>query len=280
MTKQTCLVTGANSGVGKEIALALAKNGAHIIMVCRNAEKGRLALEEIKTKSGSQTIDLLIADLSVQAEIRQLAKTVHERYANLNVLINNAGVVLKEKKFSVDGIEMTLATNHLGPFLLTNLLLDLLQKNAPARIITISSAIHKWANIDLTDLQFERRKYRFLKVYAQSKLLMNSVSFELARRLEGTGVTINCVHPGAVKTHLGSDQAQNWALKFIDKLIKFFFISPEEAAKTPFYLATAPEMENVSGKYFVRGKTVAASRVSYDPELAKQVWEASEKLVR
>ena len=279
MSQKTCLVTGANAGLGKEIALALAKTGAHVIMVCRHPERGKLALKDIQTQSGSTAIDLLIADLSSQADIRTLAETIHQRYAKLDVLINNAGAVFYQKNVSVDGIEMTLATNHLAPFLLTHLLLDLLKSSSPARIINISSAIHKWGKIDLTDLQFERRKYHVMKTYAQSKLLLNSVSFELARKLEGTGVTVNCVHPGAVKTHLGSDQAHNLGLKLMDYLIKFFFISPQEAAKTPVYLATAPEMANVSGKYFVKGKAVSASYSSYDPVLAKEIWAASEKLI-
>lgn len=279
MNKKICLVTGANSGIGKEIALALAASGAHVIMVCRNAEKGRAVLEEIKTKSGSPSIDLLIADLSSQADIRLLARTLHERYSMLHVLINNAGLVLYQKKLSVDGIEMTLATNHLGPFLLTELLLDLLKKGGPSRIINISSAIHKWAKIDLNDLQYQHRKYRFMQAYAQSKLLMNIVTFEWALRLKDSGMTVNCVHPGAVKTSLGSDSAHHPALKWIDKMIKFFFITPEAAARTPVTLAISPEMENMTGKYFAKGKPVTASSVSYDTDLAKKVWEISEKMV-
>jgi len=279
MTQKICLVTGANSGIGKEMALALAITGAHVIMVCRNAEKSRVALEQIKAISGSKSIDLLIADLSSHAEIRSLAKTIHDRYSMLHVVINNAGLVLYKKKLSTEGIELTLTTNHLGPFLLTNLLLDLLEKGAPSRIINVSSAIHKWGKIDLDDLQFERRKYHFMKAYAQSKLLMNIVTFELAQRLEGTGITVNCVHPGAVKTGLGSDKSHHMALKFVDRMIKFFFITPQEAAKTLLYLALSPEMKDISGKYFVKGKPVPSSPISYDPVFAKKVWEISEKLV-
>jgi NAD(P)-dependent dehydrogenase (short-subunit alcohol dehydrogenase family) len=279
MTQQICLVTGANSGIGKEIALALAVAGAHVIMVCRNEEKSRLALEEIKTTSGSTSIDLLIADLSSQTEIHLLAKTLHERYSKLHVLINNAGVVVSKKTLSIDGIEMMLATNHLGSFLLTNLLLDLLQKSEPSRIINISSAIHKWAKIDLNDLQYEHRNYHFMKAYAQSKLLMNIVTFELSRRVADSGVTVNCVHPGAVKTGLGSDNANTLVLKCIDKMIKFFFINPQEAAKTPLHLAISPEMQGITGKYFVKSKPTTASSLCYDPFFAKRVWEISNKLV-
>ncbi len=280
MTQKICLVTGANSGLGKEIARRLVLAGAHVIMVCRNAEKGRAALEEIKTTSGSKSVDLLIADLSSQTEIRSLAKTIHGHYPILHVLINNAGVALYKRKLSPDGIEMTLATNYLGPLLLSNLLLDLLKKNAPARIINISSSSHKWAKIDFDDLQYEHKKYRFFQVYAQSKLFVNIATFELARRLEGTGVTVNCIHPGAVNTNLGSDSVNNKVLKFMDKAIKFFFISPEEAAKAPVYLAISPEVEGVTGKYFLKNKMTLASPLSYDPVLAKKVWEVSETFLK
>ena len=279
MTKKTCLITGANSGIGKEIALSLASAGMHVIMVCRNPIKGKAALQEIKRISGSTSVDLLIADLSSQTDIRLLAKTIHEQYPMINILINNAGIFLVKRTLSKDNIEMNLATNYLGPFLLTQLLLDLLKKNAPSRIINISSAAHKMASVDLADLQFEHRKYQFIKAYAQSKLLMNIASFELARRLEGTGVTVNCVHPGSVNTHLGTDNATNVILKMLDKMIKYFFITPKEAAKTPIYLATAEEIDKVTGKYFVKEKPVLASAASYDLDLAKKVWEISERLV-
>ena len=278
--QKICLVTGANSGIGKEVALGLAHSGAHVIMVCRDLKRGQSALEEIKRTSGSKSIDLLIADLSSQAEIRSLAKSIYDRYSRLDVLINNAGLVLSKRMLSVDGIEMTLATNHLGPFLLTHLLLNLLEKSAPSRIINVSSAVHKWARIDLADLQYEKRKYQFMKVYAQSKLLMNSITFEFAKRLQGTEVTINCIHPGAVKTSLGSDNSHSVALKFIDKLIKFFFITPKKAAKNIIDLALSPKWENITGKYVIKGKPVRPSSATYDPILAKKIWEISENFIR
>lgn len=278
--KKICLVTGASSGIGKEIATALAISGAQVIMVCRNATKGLAVLEEIKQKSGSKSIDLILADLSSQREIRLLAQTIQARYTQLDVLINNAGLVLSKKTFSEDGIEMTLALNHLAPFLLTNLLLDLLKKSAPARIINISSDIHKWGKIHLDDLQFEKRKYQFMKAYAQSKLLLTVTSFELARQLANSGVTLNCVHPGAVKTNLGSDSTHHILLKVIDKMIKFFFITPQKAAEMPFYLATSSQIENVTGQYYANGKPKLASSISYDTQLAKKIWEISEKLTQ
>lgn len=279
MAKKICLVTGASSGIGKEIALALAKTGAHVIMVCRNTDKGNCALKDIKQQSGSTSIDLLTADLSSQSEIRLLSKMIYERYSNLHVLINNAGVVLSKKTLSADGIEMTLATNHLGPFLLTHLLLDLLKKSAPSRIINISSNIHKWAKVDLTDLQYGRRPYKFMQAYAQSKLLVNIATFALSKKLIGTGVTANCAHPGAVKTNLGTDSASSLTLKFIDKCIKFFFITPQKAAESLCYLAVAPEIATSSGKYFMKGKPSLASATSYDNVLSDKICDISKQLV-
>lgn len=275
--QKICLVTGANSGVGKEIAMGLAKFGAHVIMVCRDFNKGQAALEEIKIASGSQSVDLLIADLSSQESIQILSKTMYERYPKLHVLINNAGAVFSKKILSAEGIEMTLATNYLGPLRLTLALQSLLEKSAPSRIINISSAIHKWAKLDLSDLQYKNRKYQFMKAYAQSKLLMNIMTFDLARKLEGTGITVNCVHPGAVKTALGSDNAHNIMLKFIDKLIKFFFLTPKKAAEPILDLVMSPALENMNGKYFVKGRVVQPSLDSYDPTLAKKVWAISKQ---
>lgn len=274
--KKICLVTGASSGIGKEIALGLAKSDFHVVMVCRNVEKGKSALEDIKKLSGSNSLDLLIADLSSQSEVRALAYTIQQRYSALHVLINNAGLVLTKKTYSVDNIEMTLATNHLGPFLLSYLLLDLLKASAPSRIVNVSSAIHKWAKIDLNDLQFVQRKYQFMKAYAQSKLLMNITTQELARRLNGSGVTVNALHPGAVKTNLGSDNTHNLFLKALDKIIKCFFITPSEAAKIPLYVATSPEVENITGKYFVKYKPAFVK--TYDLDFVDGVWKKTEEL--
>jgi NAD(P)-dependent dehydrogenase (short-subunit alcohol dehydrogenase family) len=277
--KKSCLITGASSGIGKEAAKQLAQSGHHVIMVCRDQRRGQAALEEIKMQAPSSTVDLLIADLSSQSAIRSLADTVCERYSRLDVLINNAGVVLTHRETSVDGFEKTLATNHLGPFLLTNLLLDLMKSSSPSRIVNVSSAIHKWGSIDFNDLEFKTRKYQFMKVYAQSKLLMNLFTFELAERLVGTGVTVNGLHPGAVNTHLGTANADSLMMKILDKIIKFFMISPVQAAKTPVYLATSPDVIDVTGKYFLKCKPVSASPMSSDTVLAKQVWEVSSKLV-
>jgi NAD(P)-dependent dehydrogenase (short-subunit alcohol dehydrogenase family) len=277
--KKTCLITGANSGIGKEVALHLAQQGYHVILVCRNQARGNATLTEIKAKTQSNSIDLIIADLSSQAEVRSLANTILQRYSQLHVLINNAGIIALKKSYSVDNIEMVLATNHLGPFLLSYLLLDILKKSAPSRIINVSSEAHKLGEINFEDLQYNSRPYQFMKVYGQSKLLMNLSTFELARRLYGSGVTVNCLHPGAVNTRLGSDNATNFLIRAIDKFIKFFLISPKKAAQTPIYLATSPEVATITGNYFAKSKIKKSSETSNDLELAKKVWDISNKLV-
>ena len=205
MSGRICIVTGANSGIGKETALGLARMGARVVMVCRNAEKGKAALEEIRRESGSSQVDLLIADMSSQASVRALGEQIRRKYPRLDVLVNNAGGAALARTLSADGIEMTLATNHLGPALLTLLLLDLLKASAPSRIVNVSSCeAQSPARLDMNDLQFERRKYSSVAAYRQSKLLMNTFTFELARRLAGTEVTANCLHPGAVATNIWS----------------------------------------------------------------------------
>src|SRR5271155_4595310 len=209
MSGKTCIVTGANSGIGKETALGLAQMGARVVMVCRNAEKGEAALEEVRRESGSSQVDLLIADMSSQASVRALADQIQRKYPRLDVLVNNAGGSASAATLSVDGIEMTLATNHLGPALLTLLLLDLLKASAPSRIVNVSSSeAQSPARLEMDDLQFQRRKYSATAAYAQSKLLMNTFTFELARRLAGTGVTANCLHPGVVATNIWNADPQ------------------------------------------------------------------------
>lgn len=279
MTPKICLVTGASSGLGKEIALGLAKQEAHVIMVCRNAEKGQAALDEIKRQTQAE-VELFIVDLSSQADIRAFAKQMHERYSHLDVLINNAGVLLMQQQFSVDGIEMTLATNYLAPFLLTNLLLDLLKgsKEHVPRIINISSRIEKWGTLDFNDPEFKQHPYRFIKAYAQSKLLLNIMTFELARRLP-PGISVNCLHPGAVRSHLGSTNSTNFFLRILEKTIKFFCMSPKNAAVFPVELALSPKTEGMTGHYFMKGKPANPNPLCHDPILAKKVWELSEKWV-
>jgi len=276
MSGKMCIVTGANSGIGKETALGLAQMGARVVMVCRNAEKGKVALEDIRRESGSSQVDLLIADMSSQASVRALAEQIQRKYPRLDVLVNNAGGAALAVALSADGIEMTLATNHLGPALLTLLLLDLLKASAPSRIINVSSTeAQRPPRLDMNDLQFERRKYGGIAAYRQSKLLMNTFTFELARRLAGTGVTANCLHPGMVATNI-------WSATLIGKLIvavvKPFMLNSKQGAAVSLYLATSPEVAQVSGEYFVNSKPAKSNPLSRDPKLMAEVWLCTEKM--
>jgi NAD(P)-dependent dehydrogenase (short-subunit alcohol dehydrogenase family) len=281
LSGKVCIVTGANSGIGKETALGLAHMGAGVVMVCRNTERGKAALEEIRRESKSSQVDLLIADMSSQASVRALAEQIRQKYPRLDVLVNNAGCGVPARRLSADGVEMTLATNHLGPALLTLLLLDLLKASAPSRIINVSSSeAQRPTQLDMNDLQFERRKYRGFITYAQSKLLMNTFTFELARKLEGTGVTANCLHPGAVASNFWSANPPPLIGKLIIAVVKPFILTPKHGAAVSLYLATSPEVARVSGEFFVKFKPAKSNPLSRDPKLMAEVWLCTEKMTR
>ena len=273
MNGKTCMVTGANAGIGKATALGLAKMGATVVMVCRSRERGELALAEITRESGNDSVFLLLADLSSQTAIRNLVADFTATYPRLHVLINNAGIIPKRRTVTEDGLETQLAVNHLAYFLLTNLLLDKLKASAPARILNVSSQAHQGASLDFDDLQSER-SYRPTHVYAWTKLANVLFTYELARRLEAIHVTANCLHPGAVATKLLADYMPS-VLRFMAKI---FGITPENGAQTSLYLAGSPEVEGVSGKYFVKQKSVPSSKASYDRTAARRLWEVSAKL--
>ena len=273
MNGKTCMVTGANAGIGRATALGLAKMGATVVMVCRSRERGEVALAEITRESGNSSVLLLLADLSSQTAIRNLAADFTAKYPSLHVLINNAGIIPKRRTVTEDGLETQFVVNHLAYFLLTNLLLDTLKASAPARIINVSSKVHERASLDFDDLQSER-SYHPTHVYAWTKLANVLFTYELARRLEATHVTANCLHPGAVATNLLADYMPS-VPRFT---MKMFGTSPEKGAQTSLYLATSPEVEGVSGKYFVNRKSVPSSKASYDRTAARRLWEVSAKL--
>jgi NAD(P)-dependent dehydrogenase (short-subunit alcohol dehydrogenase family) len=275
MNGKTVLVTGANSGIGKVTALELARARAQVVMLCRNKEKGEAARREIIDDTGHQAVELMIADLASVASIREFAAEFKRTHNRLHVLVNNAGLFVPVRRLTVDGFESTFAINHLGEFLLTDLLLDLLRASAPARIVNVSSRAHFRTGIDFDDLQGER-KYRGFKAYARSKLANVLFTYELARRLEGTGVTANCLHPGVVRTNFGrvSDSAMGWGARVAAP----FMISPEKGAKTSIYLASSPEVEGVTGKYFVKSKPARSSALSYNVEAARRLWDVSARL--
>src|SRR2546426_7715601 len=278
MHGKICMVTGANSGIGKATALALAQRGATVVMVCRDRARGEEARSEITTTSRNNAVDLLQADLSSQQSIRQLVETFQHHYTHLHVLINNAGAAFPgRRRETVDGLEMTFAVNYLAPFLLTNLLLDVLKASAPARIVNVSSNSHEAGYIQLDDLQ-EEKHYRSMHVYGQSKLAVVLFTYELAHRLQGTGVTANCLHPGFVATHFGQRDVGP-AFRLLVKVIGSFGASPQDGAKTSIYLASSPQVEGVTDKYFVKSIPKRSAAISYDESLQRQLWEQSAKLV-
>ena len=278
MQGKVCIVTGANSGIGKATALGLAQMGATVVMVCRDQVKGEKAQNEIKEKSGNDSIDLMLTDLSSQASIRQLAENIQQHYHHVHVLINNAGGVSLSRRETQDGLETTFAVNYLAPFLLTNLLLDKLKASASARIVNVSSDSHQAGYIKMDDLQSEKH-YRFMRGYGQSKLALVLFTYELARRLQGTNVTANCLHPGFVATNIGQNGVGLAGRSIVKLIFSRLGISPEEGAKTSIYLASSPEIEGVTGKYFVKSIPVRSAPISYDETLQRQLWDESAKLV-
>ncbi len=275
MKGKTCIITGANSGLGKVTAIELARQQASVVMVCRDRNRGRTALKDVRKLSGSNTVDLLIADMSSQKSIRTLAKKIHSEYGRLDVLVNNAGTIFGSRQLSDDGIEMTIALNHLGYYLLTLLLLDLLKKSAPARIVNVASGAHYNASMNFNDLQFEN-SYSGWQAYCQSKLANVLFTYELARRLEGTGITVNCLHPGVVRTGFGRSGTFPFRLFF--SLIKPFLISDRKGADTQIYLACSPEVASVTGKYYDNRKEKQSSEESYNEAIAKKLWDVSLEL--
>jgi NAD(P)-dependent dehydrogenase (short-subunit alcohol dehydrogenase family) len=279
MQNKTILITGATAGIGLETAKSLAKKGANLYIVARNTEKAKKAVEEIKAFSGNNNVDFFVADLSSQKEIRRLAAEINSKLKKLDVLINNAGATFQYLTYSVDTIEMTFATNHLSYFLLTNLLLDLLKASGSARIVNVSSGSHYKGRIDFNDL-YMTNSYQGLKAYERSKLCNVLYTLELAERLKGTGVTVNALHPGRVKTDIGG---KNSGLLFkvawgVFKLISG--IPVEKGAETSVYLASSEEVKNLSGKYFDECKIKEHSNYSKTEGLKEKLWEVSEELTR
>lgn len=269
------LVTGATSGLGKVTALELAKMKASVIVVGRNPAKTEATVREIIAESGNQSVDMLLADLSSMDEVRQLANQFLERYQRLDILVNNAGGVFSQRQTTADGYELTFALNHLAYFLLTNLLLDVL-KSSQARIINIASSVHKRGKLDFDDLQSEK-SYQFFRVYGTSKLCNVLFTYELARRLEGTGVTVNAVAPGNVASGFGHNNPGIFDL--FARFIHIFAKTPEQGAETIIHLASSPEVEGISGKYFEDCKPIRSSKISYDKTIAKRLWNESAQLV-
>lgn len=273
MKGKVCIVTGANTGIGKATALGLARMGATVILACRDQQKGRAALEELKAASGSSSLHLMQLDLASLSSVRAFAQEFEQKFPRLDVLLENAGVSTRVRQLSADGYELDFAVNHLGHFLLTQLLRPRLEASAPSRIVVVSSALHRNAKLDLDDLQGER-SWSMMGTYGKSKLANMLFVREQARRLEGRGVTINALHPGVIATELARDFPAPLRL-----MARLFFKSPEAGAKTSLHVATAPELERVSGKYFEDSKEARPGSDALDDAAAARLWAISEQLV-
>lgn len=269
------LITGATNGIGRAAALALAKLGALVVIVGRSPERTNATAAAIKAAGGA--VDTLVADLSLMADTRRLADTFRARYNRLDVLVNNAGAVFSRREVTAEGYETTFALNHLSPFLLTNALLDLLRVSAPARIVTVSSGAHRAARINFDDLQGAQSYGKAgFTAYGQSKLANILFTYELARRLDGSGVAATVMHPGLVATGFGHNQPG--MIRTVMRTLHRFALTPEQGAETLIYLASSPEAEGVSGQYFEKCQPVRSSRASYDAETARRLWEVSEQM--
>jgi NAD(P)-dependent dehydrogenase (short-subunit alcohol dehydrogenase family) len=274
MAGKVCMITGANSGIGKVTARELARMGAKVVMVCRNPDSGHAARAHIEQETGSKEVDLFAADLSSQEAIRKLVQDVRSRYAHLHVLINNAGILCRKRNLTVDGLETQFAVNLLAPFMLIQSLHDVLQDSAPARVINVASKMHRQGKIDFGNLQGEK-KYSMFNAYNQAKLGVIMLTYEWARRFQGKGVTANCLHPGVVATGIGREFPG-----LVGFFWNFFLLSPEKGAATSIYLASSPEVEGMTGRYFEVKKEMKSSERSYDRSTAERLWTVCEGIIR
>ena len=276
MKGKVVLITGASSGIGKETALGLAKMGASLVLVCRDREKGEAAKEETAKATGNASIELFLADLLLQREVRRVAAEFKATHPALDVLINNAGASFTRYAETEDGIERTMAVNYIAPFLLTNLLLEALRNGAPSRVVNVTSSEHYNARLDLDNISKDSRMGTVgSEAYRRSKLAIILFTNELAKRLQGTGVTANSLNPGAVRTNIWGHAG---SLTPLFRLVSLFMPSAEEGARAPIYLASSPQVDGVSGQYFDRMVAKRSSEASYDEAMAKRLWDLSEKM--
>ncbi len=278
MAGKTCLVTGATAGIGKVIAIALASMGANLVISGRNKEKTEATLRQIKTDTGNESVQYLLADFSNLEEVRDIANRFKENHTQLDVLVNNAGAYFNSRQETSYDVEMTLLVNHLAPFLLTKMLMENIQSSPSARIVNISSEGHRQGTMDFDDLSFNKG-YFGMKAYGRSKLANILFTYELARRLGDSHITVNALHPGHVATDIwkSSFPVIGIALKWLMDLIA---LTPEEGADNSIYLASSPDVEKVTGKYFVKREAVRSSALSYDENVAKKLWEVSEEITK
>jgi retinol dehydrogenase 14 len=275
---KTALITGASSGIGLEAAASIAAMGAEVIMVARDRARGEAAMAEVARRSGSSSVSLLLCDFSSQASIRKLADEIRAVHPRLDILVNNAGGVSDRRRVTGDGIEQTFAVNHLGYFLLTNLLLDVVVASAPARIVSVASVGHYRGDLDFDDLGYARGGYSIMRAYSRSKLANVLFTRELARRLAGKNVTATCLHPGAVATNIWAG-VPVWAKPILAVAKRVFMISPAEGGSRIVYLATSPAVEGKSGGYYDKNAEVKPAKLALDDALARRLWDESARLV-
>ncbi|HEX5132731.1 MAG TPA: SDR family oxidoreductase [Candidatus Krumholzibacteria bacterium] len=275
MRDQVVIVTGASSGIGKASASGIAALGAHVVLVSRTESRGRRALDDIARAVPAASLDLLVADLSTIDAITALAHEFKRKYSRLDVLFNNAGLITNRRRVTPDGLELQFMVNYLAYYLLTGMLLDTLHASRPARIINMTSSSHSSGVINFDDLQLERH-YRGWQAYANTKLMSMVYTYELARRLEGSGITANCLHPGVIRTGLMRNFSS--VLHVAWTALGRFFKQPDDGAATPVYLASSPEVEGVTGTYFRYCRPFGTTEASHDPDVQRRLWEASERL--
>jgi len=277
LANKLCIVTGANSGIGKETVRAFAHQGAYVIMVCRNEQRARNAKQEIVDDTGHPGIEIMLADLAIQHDVRELADQITSEYEQVDLLVNNAGVISDDREETIDGIEKTMAINHLAPFLLTNLLMDHLNNAPEARVVNVSSEVHRMGaqSFDLDNLQLQEG-YTPIKAYGISKLCNIMFTHELAKRCKKTSITTNSLHPGVVRTQLAEEA--NWMMKLFYLVGKPFMRSPKSGAQTTIYLSTSDEVESVSGRYFRNKKQRSPASIAFDDDITQALWEKSEEL--
>lgn len=279
MVGKTVIVTGGNSGIGFETAKNLADRGARVIIACRSTARGAKAAEEIVKSTGNRNVVSRHLDLSTFRSIREFCDGVYKTESRLDVLINNAGAGGLGNRKTEDGNHLGMQVNYFGPFLLTNMLLPLLKSSAPSRIVNVSSSIHKYGELDFENLNMEKYWSDYL-VYANSKLCLNLMTLELSRRLEGSGVTVNALHPGVAATNIFRNIKNDFVRNVVEISLNFIYQSVWEASQTSIYLAVSPEVQDVSGRYFSDCREKKPSKISQDPDIAKRLWQESERIVK
>jgi len=279
MNNKICLITGANAGLGKETALALAKQGAHVVLLCRNLAKAEMARQDIIQQSGNPHIDLIICDLNDLASVKKAAAEFKTKYPQLHVLINNAGFMVLDKKISANGFEATFAVNYLAHVLLTELLLNVLKASAPARILHVSSSVHKRAKLNVDDLMFDKAPYKGFTAYANSKLANILYTYHLAKQLQGSGVTANVLDPGMVDTEFGDKVGIPAWMRIFTSVLRPWVKMPPEGALTTIHLASDPSLDHLNGTYWKAIKPGESSKESHDSTLQEKLWQHTQRLL-